>query len=98
MFILRCIIKKAAPFGHIQPDVQSRPIYDSPVSVEPNITNLMSKQYKQGLKERIQTAVSQDGINTLLSEGDEYTNASEATKRGWRKAADKRAAQLMKPA
>ena len=41
-----------------------------------------------GLKERLQAATSEKGVNTLLEEGKGYKDASEAIKRRWKKVAE----------
>ena len=38
-----------------------------------------------GLKERLQAATSEKGVDALLEEGKGYKDASEATKRRWKK-------------
>jgi hypothetical protein len=40
-----------------------------------------------GIKERIQAATSEKEVDTLLQQGKCHTNASEATKRRWKKVA-----------
>ncbi len=40
-----------------------------------------------GIKERIQAATSEKEVDTLLQQGKCLTDASEATKRRWKKAA-----------
>ena len=41
-----------------------------------------------GLKERLQAATSEKGVNALLEEGKGYKDASEAIKRRWKKVAE----------
>ena len=41
-----------------------------------------------GIKERLQAATSEKEVDTLLQQGKCHTNASEATKRRWRKMAE----------
>ena len=45
--------------------------------------------FTMGIKERIQAATSQKEVDTLLQQGKGHTNASEATKRRWRKEAQR---------
>lgn len=40
-----------------------------------------------GIKQRLQTVTSQKEVDTLLQQGKGYTNASEATKRRWKREA-----------
>jgi len=49
-----------------------------------------------GLKERIQAATSEKAVDTLLEEGKGYKDASEATKRRWKKIAEGKLKQLTK--
>jgi len=49
-----------------------------------------------GLKERIQAATSEKAVDTLLEEGKGYKDASEATKRRWKKIAEGTLKQLTK--
>ena len=41
-----------------------------------------------GLKERLQAATSEKGVDALLEEGKGYKDASEAIKRRWKKVAE----------
>ena len=42
-----------------------------------------------GIKERIQAATSEKEVDTLLEQGKGYNNASEASKRRWKKEAQR---------
>ena len=49
-----------------------------------------------GLKERIQAATSEKGVDALLEEGKGYKDAAAATKRRWKKIAEGTLRQLTK--
>lgn len=55
----------------------------------------MQKQ-AHGLKQQIQQAESVSYVRTLLADGALYSDASERTKRSWKKAAEKRVKELTK--
>ena len=49
---------------------------------------MVKPTYIMGIKERIQAATSEKGVDALLEEGKGYKDASEAIKRRWKKVAE----------